>query len=518
MKTQVTVVSAANLISSTNDDFLSPFVRVLGHSAEDYLIGETNYIEGTHNPKFNMTFTFDFFRASYLDFCIYNHVPFSSDQLIGIARIRVSDIIPQEIMKLPINLVRSGSIISDLTVRFAYQFSPVSKGTQGMFQRQIFLYTTFQSISTDSNPVDIDCLIVDHKWKIFYFLNSENWWTTVGRSSNQETVPVGAGYSQIRKLDINKIKDCEVHFYIKSNTFNGKLFLNFGCMRKEDLAKIKECSRDLTLFHQIEFDVTAGNVFSSPEKMLVKTFGRVDFTYEDSSDYHSLINKLVNGLKMTERHILAHSANSSLEGHSNIALIFGGTVYSESSVCDMDPKLFVFDRKNKKFVGSLHRQSENTGLFDFAIVNEGSNSNYVKSNLNGNSKYVDSDSIGINLGQLDPNFTIIVGVKIDQFILREVSHPMVRIVDSEKNEEIYFLPFKPSIYEASGELLFRIEKQDGNWVIVPIFHPVIDGNHMETAATDYINQGCPVYDEFEMNVKPLTQNKDYQIQKENMIV
>ena len=165
MKTQVTVVSAANLISSTNDDYLSPFVRVLGHSAEDYLIGETNYIEGTHNPKFNMTFTFDFFRASYLDFCIYNHVPFSSDQLIGIARIRVSDIIPQEIMKLPINLVRSGSIISDLTVRFAYQFSQVSKGTQGMFQRQIFLYTTFQSISTDSNPVDIDCLIVDHKWK-----------------------------------------------------------------------------------------------------------------------------------------------------------------------------------------------------------------------------------------------------------------------------------------------------------------------------------------------------------------
>lgn len=66
--------------------------------------------------------------------------------------------------------------------------------------------------------------------------------------------------------------------------------------------------------------------------------------------------------------------------------------------------------------------------------------------------------LGIYLDKMDEKFTIIVGLKISDFILREVSHPMVRIVDEPRNEEIYFLPFKPSIYEASGEMLFRIEK------------------------------------------------------------
>lgn len=518
MKTTITIVSAANLINPSADEPVNPIIKILGHSVEDYLIGSTRSIDYTNNPTFNETFTYDFFRASYLDFCVYNHSSFSSDELIGIARIRVSDIVPNELMKLPINCIRSGSIVSDLTVRFTYEFSPMNKGSQGMFQKQIFLYTTYQSMSTGTNPVDIDCLIVDFKWKTFYFLNSGSWWTTVGRSSGQETIPVGAGYSQLRKIDINKIKDCEVHFFIKSNNFNGKLFLNFGCMRKEDLAKIKECSRDLTLFHQIEFDVTAGNVFSSTEKMIVKPFCHVDFTYEDSSDYRSLLNYLVNGLKMRQRYILPFNCVTSLQGHSNISLVFGGTVYAETSDTDIDPKLYVYDLSNKSIVGSLKRPNYNTGLFDTAIVFEGSNTDYTKSNLNGNSKYVDSESFSINLDRVDKKMAMIVGIKIEEFNLREVEHPMVRIVDADKNEEIFFLPFKPSIYEASGELLFKIEyRENEGWVIVPIFYPVIDGLHLRKAAEDYINNDCPPYNEFELNVKPLVQNKDFKLREENSI-
>lgn len=519
MKTSVTIVSAANLVNPNADERVNPMVKILGHSAEDYLIGVTKSIDYTNNPTFNETFTFNFFRASYLDFCVYNHSSFSSDKLIGIARVKVSDIVPNEIMKLPINCVRSDSILSDLSVRFTYDFTPLSKGTQGMFQKQIFLYTTYQSISTDLNPVDIDCLIADYKWKTFYFLNSGSWWTTVGRSSGEDTVPIGAGYTQIRKLDINKIKDCEVHFFIKSNAFNGKLFLNFGCMRKEDLSKIKSCSHDLTLFHQIEFDVTAGNVFSSPEKMIVKPFGRVDFTYEDSSDYRSLLNYLVNGLHMRQRNILPFNCNSSLEGHSNISVIFGGAVYGSTSDSDIYPKLYVFDLSNKSYVGQLKKMNYNTGLFDLSIVYEGTNKDYTKCNLNGNSKYIDSESISINLDRIDKKMTMIVAVKIDQdFNLREVEHPMVRIVDSDKNEELFFLPFKPSIYEAAGELLFRIEYiTDKGWMIIPIFHPVMDGLHLRVAAEDYINHDCPPYNEYEINVKPLVQNKNYKIKQEGLM-
>lgn len=516
MKTQVTIISANNLISPSDDEPANPFVRILGHSVEDYLIGETNYLEYTQNPTYNSTFTYDFFRASYIDFLVYNHHSFSQDQLIGIARIKASEIIPEEKMKLRINLVRSDSIVSELFVRFTYEVNPVTKGSQGLFQKQIFLYTTYESITTDINPVDIDCLIVDHKYKIFYFLNSENWWTTVGRSSNQKTVPINAGFTQVRKLDLNKIDGCEVHFYIKSNTFNGKLFLNICSMAKEDLAKIKKCSHELTLIHQIEFNVTSGNVFSSIEKMVVKSFSRVDFTYEDSSDYRSVVNLLVNGLKMTERHILPHSSLSSLEGYSNIALVFGGTVYSASNSCDIDPVLFVFDKTNKSLVSSLHRQDDNTGILDFAIVYEDYNQNYSKCNLNNNSKYEDSLSVGINLNKIDENFIVVVCIKIDEFILREVSHPVLRIVDSENNKEIYFLPFKPSIYEASGEMLFRIEKQNGTWVIAPIFTPVVDAKVIEEAAKDYINRDCPVYDEFDLKINPLHQNKILQAQKENL--
>lgn len=518
MKTSVTIISAANLINPSGNERVNPLIKILGHSAEDYLIGETKSIDNNNNPTFNETFSYDFFRASYLDFCVYNHSSFSSDELIGIARIRVSEIVPDEMMKIPIICVRSDSIISDLSVKFAYDFSPLNKGNQGMLQKQIFLYTTYQSISTDLNPVDIDCLIVDYKWKTFYFLNSGSWWTTVGRSSGENTVPIGSGYSQLRKIDINKIKDCEVHFFIKSNTFNGKLFLNFGCMRKEDLSKIKECSHDLTLFHQIEFNVTAGSVFSSPEKMIVKPFCHVDFTYEDSSDYRSLLNLLINGLHMRQRYILPYNCNSSLEGHSNIAIVFGGAVYGQTSDTDIYPKLYVFDLSNKQFVGSLTKMKYNTGLFDTAIVYEGNSQDYTKCNLNGNSKYIDSESISINLDNIDKKMTIIVAVKIDDdCILREVEHPMVRIVDSDKNDEIFFLPFKPSIYEAAGELLFRIEYiNEKGWMIIPIFHPVIDGLHLKNAATEYINHDCPAYNEFDLSVKPLVQNKDFKIQNENL--
>lgn len=517
MKTQVTIISAENLISPEDNSPINPIIRLLGHSAEDYLIGVTNYINNSSNPKFNSTFSFDFFRATYLDFCIYNHNFIKNDELIGIARLKVSEIVPTDLMKIPINYIRSDSILSYLTVRFQFESAPFQKGSCGFFKNQIFLYTTYQAISTDNNPVDIDCLIVDHKWKNFYVLNAGNWWTTVGRSSDESTVPVGVGYSQIRKLDLKKLKGCEVHFYIKSNTYNGKLSLNFGCMSKEGSEKIKICENRLTLFKQIEFDVKAGFVYSSPEKMIIKPLNRIEFTFEDSSDYNGLVNYLTNGLKMTQRFILPHNIPSSLSGHSNIAIVYGGTAYSDNYYADIIARLYVFEKSSKKYIGSLKNPNLNSSLEESTIFYEGHNNNYKSSSLNGNSKYVDNSSVAIHLDRLQKDFTVIICAKIKGFFLYDVVHPMIRIVDTDTNKELFFLPYKPSIYNATGELLFSIDYQDNSWVIVPIFYPVMDAIQLKCAAHDYLLDGCPPYNQYDFNVKPLIKGKDYEIAMKNQI-
>lgn len=517
MKTKVTILSAANLISPNGNSHINPMIRVLGHSVEEYLIGETNYVNDTNNPKFNVTFTFDFFRASYLDFCVYNHNSFSPSELIGIARIRASDIIPTQIMKIPIDCIRSGSIVSDLSVCFSFDFSGAKKGSFGIFKSQIFLYTTYQAISTDTNPVDIDCLIVDHKWKMFYVLNAGNWWTTVGRSSNQETVPIGNGHSQLRKLDLKKLKGCEVHFYIKSNTFDGKLFLNFGCISKEGSSKIKDCERHLTLFKQIEFDVKPGYVYSSTEKMITKPLGRIEFTYEDSSDYNSLVNYLVNGLKMKQRLMLPHNCSTSLAGCKNLAIVFGGAAYTENNYSEIEPKLYVFEKETNSYIGSLRNKNTNSCIEESMICLENRCNKYISSNNENNTKYTDKSCISIHFDQIQDKFMLIIGVKISGFYLYDIYHPMIRFVDADSNKELFFLPYKPSIYNASGELLFSIIYQKDSWVIVPIFYPVIDPNQLRRASADYIAQGCPPYNEFDFKVKPLTQGISYQIEMQNQI-
>lgn len=513
MKSKLTIISASNLVHPLTNITVNPIVRIYSHAAGDYYIGETKSVGETNNPLINQTFEFDFLRATYFDFQVFHHRFFLGDQLIAIGQIKATDITSRDAITIPLNCVRSGSIVASLVVSFQFEFFPPKHDTFSFYKKRIFLYTTYTALLTEMNPVDIDCIVVNNEKEEFFKLNSDNWWTLVGRSTCNLTVPVGVGFSQIRMLDVRKLRNYDVHFIIKSNNYTGPVRLHFACLKHEEYGKIKTNNSDFLEFKTIDFNVVPGQEYTAPVKLITKTFGRIDFVPEDSTN--DLEYYLANCQRYKERIMMSVHRPSPLNHHRRIALLIGGKIVDQPTMDDLFPKLFVFDRDTKELVLSLNEQySHSETALDGSIENAGHDTQYEDPGKSLLDKYLDNYCYRLKLDQIPLNYSILLAVRIPGIDIRTVINPFVRIVDSDTGKELYFVPFKPLLFRASGELLFRIEATTEDWEIVPVFEPVMQSVELDFAAQEHYNNDCPQYDETKIEAKPVIVSKEYWMNRE----
>ena len=224
-------------------------IDCFSQSSIKYFYGSYKKNEKTQDPKWNINFDIDLFRASTLKFVLYSTKILSKDEYIGQVEIDLQDFFTQETGK---------QIISNHNIshEFQYLISPQNshlilsfKNTEKVYQPIQFneiqnpivhLWPTFDPpfINNDTqNPIELEMIQINGPMsnptlykKCFYsHLDQSHTWNAIGVRTSNKYALICSNFTQIHTLFLYLLSNKYNFFILNVFNYTGKITLNFLC-------------------------------------------------------------------------------------------------------------------------------------------------------------------------------------------------------------------------------------------------------------------------------------------------
>lgn len=308
----IRVIEAKNL-PIYNNHMRKTIISCFSFSSYPYFYGSFKNRKKTINPQWNCEINIDLFRLIDLSFSIYGYRYSKEDFFIGIVNLNFIQFIskPQinQILSSPGSLFQQEFPISSckspnasLLLSFSYSpivYRPIQFNPSAYLDTTIHVWSSYSpAIENDSNPVEIELLQSFYfqkknglsQYGIFYTLNKETSWGSVGKSTKSKCFFGQTGQSQVHSLSVSKLSGKHTFFILNVFDYSGKVTLNFVSEKRgknhifEDVIFIKPKKKHpkMGLIKSFEINVQSNKKFCIPFYLFYKVNSAQSYSYEFS--------------------------------------------------------------------------------------------------------------------------------------------------------------------------------------------------------------------------------------------
>lgn len=304
-------INEAKNLPIYNNHLRKTIISCFSFSSYRYFYGSFKNNKKTTNPQWNSEFNIDLFRLIDLSFSLYGYRYSKDDFFIGNVDIDFIQFISNppgnQILNSPGSIYQQEFSISScispnatLSLTFIYSplaYSPIRFNPSSYLDTTIHIWATYSPpLENYSKPVEIELLQSFYFQKknglnqsgIFYTLNKEISWQSIGKSTLSKFFFGQSGLSQVHSLSVSKLSGKYTFFILNAFEYSGKVTLNFISEKRGKnhtfgnikFMKPKKKHPKIGIINSIEINVQPNKKFCVPFYLYYRVNSARSYSYE----------------------------------------------------------------------------------------------------------------------------------------------------------------------------------------------------------------------------------------------